>query len=155
MPSLEIDLELHRLIELVRQSFSESQRDIIKRVLRSATPSTDGYIQQEKITYRAENGGAWHGDGYSLPDGTKCRMRYNGIQYDCKIENGQWNSGGVVYKSPSQAASALGVTKKGKRTQLDGFKYWEVKIPGSESWVWLRDLRPKVEIDLTELIKGL
>ena len=84
-------------------------------------------------------------------------MRYDrGRQvYSGKIVNGKWHFDQGVFDSPSGAASGLAVTKKDEKTKLNGYNYLEFRLPGSEKWVFLRDLRDargRKEIDLSKVV---
>jgi hypothetical protein len=68
-------------------------------------------------------------------------MEYNGRQYEGRIDDGKWAVEGKVFDSPSGAASGIATTKSGNRTRLDGWIYWEVRMPGDAVWTKIRDLR--------------
>jgi hypothetical protein len=36
-------------------------------------------------------------------------------------------------------------TKSGKETSLDGWKYWQAKRPGDDSWVSISSMRPEAQ----------
>ena len=64
--------------------------------------------------------------------------------YEGMFIDGKLVVNGVAYTALSPAASALAVTKEGKKTNLDGWLYWEAKFPGETSWKKLSDLRARV-----------
>jgi len=112
----QIDLEVHTLVGRIAT---------VQRLIRptSATPSARAWSKYER----------------TLPHGTALRMQYNGHRYEGKILDGKWVVAAGTYSSPSAAASALAVTKEGKKTQLNGWTCWEVKIPGGQ-WKRLNQL---------------
>lgn len=87
--------------------------------------------------------GAWQSKGVVLPPGTQLRMRYNGRDFTGTIEGGQFVVEGQRYSSPSAAASAVAITRSGKRTNLNGWTCWEARLPNSGTWQLLDDLHVK------------
>ena len=133
--SIEVDFEIHQMIEMERRSFSETPNVALRRLLKldgssSASP-TD-----------SSEGTPWLGKGVSLRHGTELRMEYNSRRYTGHIANGAWVVEGQRFTTPSAAASRVAVTKDGKHTQLDGWNYWYVKRPGDTEWRALKQLRP-------------
>lgn len=133
--SIEVDFDIHKLIEAERRSFAEPPHIALRRLLNlpddpSAEPAS-----------KPPAGRAWSGDGATLPHGTLIRMDYNQRRYDGQIIDGQWVIEGQRFSSPSGAASGVAVTKSGDKTKLDGWGYWEVKQPGDTSWTALKNLR--------------
>ena len=129
METIEIDFDVHQLIEMERRSFEEPKLAALRRLLK--LPVESG----APAPVPAKSGRAWFGKGVELPHGTKLRMEYNGRTYDAEITDGVWVSGKERFKSPSGAASGLAITKQGTKTKLDGWGYWEAQLPGSAKWV--------------------
>lgn len=136
MRMIEIGFEVHKKIELERMSFSESPNDVLMRLL--SLCAEKGPQSERKST---SEGRTWSGKGVSLPHGSEVRMDYNGRQHSGRIDDGKWVFGAQEYDSPSAAASGQAETKQGKKTRLDGWKYWEVRLPNEAKWVLLRTLR--------------
>ena len=135
--TIEIDLDVHKLLEANRESMDENRLDILRRVL--------GLDSPEPVARRAQVGTdsdvGWLYDGVFLPDGTRCRMRYNGHDGTAEIKNGRWWVGGVPFRSPTGAARAVAVTKGGQKPHLNGWSYWEVRLPESDQWTRISQLR--------------
>jgi len=137
--AIEIDFDVHKLIEGERRGFDEAPNSALRRLLRlppgpsEATPS------------ESEGRQGWHDEGVFLPDGTRVRMSYGrGKQViEGQIRNGRWMIGGKTFASPSGAASELAVTKSGRKTKLNGWNYFEALLPGEKSWASLSALRAK------------
>ena len=133
MRTIEIDFDVHKAIELERTSFSETENDVLRRLLKLGKASI--------TTTSAETSGLpWSRKGVTLPHGTSLRMQYNGHQYSGSVENGEWVVEGERFSTPSGAASRVAVTKNGNHTSLDGWAYWFVKRPGDTDWVEIRRL---------------
>ena len=132
--AIDVDLDLHRLIESRRGSFADTPNDVLRRLL--------GLAQlDEPEVDMASGGGAWSGKGVSLPAGTQLRMSYNGQTGYAAIRSGAWWVGNKRFFSPSGAASAVARTKQGFTTKLPGWRYWEVKRPSDQEWVPISRLR--------------
>ena len=136
--SIEIDFDIHKLIERERLSFSETPNQVLKRVLGLAT------AEPPKKSFQAErpHEKAWSWKGVSLPSGTELRMEYNGRQYMGLVKDGKWHVEGTDYTSPSAAAGAVARTKSGQKTSLDGWIYWNFRRPGEARFTPISSLRP-------------
>jgi len=136
MRTIEVDFDIHKLIETERKSFAEPPNAVLRRLLK---------LQPQDELPVAINGApdrdAWTGKGVKLPAGTELRMEYRGKEHRGVIQNSAWAVGGKNYKSPSAAAGGVATTKSGKRPSLDGWKYWQVRRPGDAGWVALSSLR--------------
>jgi hypothetical protein len=146
--SIEIDFDVHKLVENERRSFSESPNDALRRLLKLPHAKAESQSTAERISISR----SWNDDEVKLEHGTALRMVYNKRTYNGQIIDGAWVVEGRKFDSPSGAASGIALTKKGKSTKLDGWKYWYVKFPGTDTWTLLDDLRPKIaEVTLSDL----
>ena len=137
--TIEVDFDVHKCIENDRRSFAETPNDVLRRLLKLG-PSSSPAETPSAPQLRPKG---WVDKGVTLPHGTAVRMTYSGRVYHGKISDGLWVVENRVFESPSGAASGIALTKKGKTTRLDGWKYWQVRMPGSVEWIALDDLRPK------------
>ncbi len=148
MPDLkpiEIDFEIHRMIESERKGFDEPPYLALRRLLGLAAVNHTPAATDTRPN--SSNGTPWVEGKVALPHGTQVRMEYDrGRQvYEGEISNGKWVVDGRTFDSPSGAASALAVTKRGKPTSLNGWLYWKVCRPGQDmEWVPLKSLQPEV-----------
>jgi len=145
--TIEIDFDVHKVIEMERCSFDETANNALRRLLKLPQHPTDnlrssasGNSVDDQID--AIHEGAWRGKGVVLPNGTKVRMEYNGTLHQGEIKNGRWDVGGQIFKTPSAAAGAIAMTRDGTRTNLNGWMYWEVLKSGEHRWIKLEQLRP-------------
>lgn len=135
--TIEIDIDVHKLIESERRSFAETANTVLRRLLKLGNPRDPG-----AGAYRDDlHIGAWTSKGVTLPAGTLLRMEYRGREHRGVIENAAWVVDGQHFRSPSAAAGGVAVTKSGRRPSLDGWKYWQVKRPSDSDWKALSDLR--------------
>jgi negative regulator of replication initiation len=135
--TIEIDWDIYKAIEAERRSFSEPSYVALRRLLKlppsaPASPSSP-----------PDQGSPWQAEGAVVPHGTPAKMEYGrgsqvieGVFLDGKlVVNGQ------SFSNLSAAADAFAVTKHGTKTSLNGWKYWQVKLPGQAEWVLLDNLR--------------
>jgi hypothetical protein len=81
-------------------------------------------------------GGVWFGNVH-FPEGTRFRATYKGQTYSAEIMQGQWvGADGKIRRSPSDAASAI------SNTNVNGWRFWYVQMPGDPSWRKLDELKP-------------
>lgn len=132
--TIEIDLPLHKFIEDHRNDFSESGCTILKRCVG---------LEANKINLRSleQNGndeGSLHlEDSVILPSGTKLRKKYKGTFYFADVRDAKIWVNGKSFASPSMAAIVI------TGYNVNGWIFWEARIPGAESWILLDDLRRK------------
>jgi hypothetical protein len=148
MKTIEIDFDIHRLIELERKGFDEPENAALRRLLklpRLDAPSTDkkAVNGSDEADTAAGIGVAWSWKGVVLPHGTQLRMDYRGQMVRGHVDQGKWVIDGKSYTSPSDAAGSSVVTKSGERPSLNGWVYWEVKRPNDGNWRKLQSLKPK------------
>ena len=133
--TIDIDFDVHKLIEAERRSFDEKPNEALRRLLKLPPKAAE---QATSIN----RGRSWFGEGVTLAHGTLIRMRYNGRLYEGEIVNGKWVVERKTFDSPSGAASGIAMTKLGKTTRLDGWIYWEIQGPGDSGWTPIKSLRP-------------
>lgn len=136
LKAIEVDFDIHKMIEAERRGFGEPPFMALRRLLKLPDLSPPAHSTPEMKTGRA-----WTGDGATLSHGTKLRMDYNQRRYEGFILDGEWVIDGQKFSSPSGAASGVAITKSGDKTKLDGWGYWEVMQPGDTSWTALKNLR--------------
>ncbi len=133
--TVDIDFDVHKRIEMARESFSETPNAVLRRLL----GLDDSRPVQQVIGATAMR--TWSGKGVQLPHGTRVRMDYNGRTHEGEIVDGSWLVEGERYSSPSAAAGGAARTKGGKRTNLDGWIYWWALMPSQKTWVKLSEMR--------------
>jgi negative regulator of replication initiation len=148
---IEIDFDIHKLIELERRGFDEAPNAVLRRLLKlpekgEIEAPTAAPAKVHASAYTGGTGRPFIEDGVSIPHGSLARMEYlRGSQvYEGQFLDGKLVVNGVAYPSLSNAADALAITKKGEKTSLNGWRYWEVRRPGETAWVKLWDLREAV-----------
>ncbi len=146
MKTIEIDFDVHRLIELERRGFEEPENAALRRLLKlpAGPPPSQVILGAEAYSGNVENpknAAAWSWKGVVLPHATELRMEYRGQMVRGRVENGKWLVEGKSYTSPSDAAGSSVQTKSGEKPSLNGWLYWEVKRPGDATWRKLKGLK--------------
>ena len=142
LQTIEIDFDIHKLIEAERKSFDEPPYAALRRLL--GLPNILG-TKMEKKQEEIGDGVPFIEEGVHVPHGSEARMKYQrGKQvYEGRFLNGKLVVNGQSFTALSPAANACARTKAGGTTQLNGWRYWEVKFPGELKWRKLDDMRPK------------
>jgi hypothetical protein len=135
---IEIDFDIHKAIVNEQRTFDEAPYLALRRLLKLPDPGTD---PEDQAT--SNSGRSWQQQGVEIAHGSPARMSYlRGTQvFEGKFLDGKLVVNGRAFASLSEAASKLARTGNGTRTQLDGWKYWETKVPAEDKWVSLRELR--------------
>lgn len=139
LQKIEIDFDIHKMIEAERQGFNEPPYIALRRLLKLPTVASPASNTPEVIG----DGVPFVEDNVTVPHGSLARMEYQrGKQvYEGQFLNGKLIVNGQSFSSLSAAASALAVTKKGAKTSLNGWLYWQAKFPGESNWRSLLALR--------------
>ncbi|MDD2704535.1 MAG: hypothetical protein PHU07_04260 [Acidocella sp.] len=148
LQKIDIDWDIHRLIEAERQGFDEPPFLALRRLLKlppiTTTEASDQDDTPEMLKAKSVRKGLpWVEDGVIVPHGSFARMEYDrGRQvYEGQFLNGRLVVDGESFDTLSAAASALAVTKNGKKTRLNGWEYWQVRIPGELFFKSLKQMR--------------
>lgn len=138
--TIEVDFDIHKLIENERRSFLDSPNQALRRLL--GLPEAKHFASATGgATENPDGGKPWIGKGVTLPHGTRVRMQYNSIQYCGEISDGQWLVEENLFGSPSGAASGTAITKDGGKTKLDGWGLWSALRSGDTDWIKIDILR--------------
>lgn len=145
LQSIEIDFDIYKMIETERRGFNEPPYVALRRLL--GLPEKMVELPDDDST---REGVPFVEDGVSILHGSDARMRYQrGTQlYEGKFLDGMLVVDGKKYPTLSAAASDLARTKDGKKTSLNGWLYWEVRVPGTARWRMLKDLREQAQHQL-------
>ncbi|MCC7046134.1 MAG: hypothetical protein IT562_05425 [Alphaproteobacteria bacterium] len=143
MRTIQIDFDVHKLIEMERRGFDESPNSALRRLLKLPEADTVSKSSSTHTLSGSAGGQSWRGEGVVLEHGTKLRMSYGRPKatYQGTIINGEWVIGTQRFDSPSGAASAVAVTGKGRSTRLNGWTLWEVQRPDETTWTSIAKLR--------------
>lgn len=130
MSTVEIDFDVYKALTLRRPSEDVSYNDVLRELLglplKSPVPSTrpNGQAPED-----------WVAKGVRFPEGTEFKASYKGEQYLGRVESGALMVNGNRFDSPS--AAAVNITGN----TVNGWNFWECKLPGSSSWRLITSLR--------------
>ena len=130
MNSIEIDFDVFKKLTALRASESMSYNDVLRDVLglksaRSAMPTQEV----------SPSSGSWTTKGVTFPAGTEFRATYKGQTIYGRAESGALAVNGKRFDSPSAAAVAV------TGNPVNGWIFWECKIPGRSSWQIIKSHR--------------
>jgi hypothetical protein len=138
---IEIDWDIHKLIETERRSFDEPPYIALRRLpkLPEFRPAPAFSPVSRSLGTRVR----WTDGAVAVPHGSLARMEYDrGSQvYEGQFSDGKLIVNGHAFDSLSAAANALAVTKDVKKTSLYGWNYWMAQFPGEAKWRSLKDMR--------------
>ncbi|HEY5604473.1 MAG TPA: hypothetical protein VIM41_15330 [Gammaproteobacteria bacterium] len=131
LKAIQIDLETYKALESLRESFTESHSDIVRRVVAKVT----GLARSHAAVNRA--GGLMIRDGVFLRAGTKLRhiAKRTDDRYEAVVEDGGIRFNGKIYHSPSNAAVAAAGNSR------NGWIFWEYFDEQNKQWSLLDSLR--------------
>jgi len=128
MHRIEVDFEVWRELTSRRESEEVSYNDVLRKMLTlppGAKPGAEETPAGEGLTMR----------GMLFPAGTKFRATCKGRRYSGEIIDGALVVNGERYQSPSRAGKAL------MGYNVNGWHFWQVKLPGSGEWRLLDSFR--------------
>ena len=144
--SIEIDFEVHKAIELERRSFNETPNEVLRRML--GIDASEVSRPEPSSVMSLAAGRPWVGKGKStgltLPHGTALQLDYNGQRFTGRVENGSLVLEGQRFSSPSGAADELCRTRDGRKTSLNGKELIQVRLPGENGWVLLKEYEQRL-----------
>lgn len=126
MAAIDVDFEVYKELTFRRPTESTSYNEVIRKLL-GLNPQT-GMVSNESSQ-------AWEYKGAHFPNGTDFRATYKGRTYLAKIEGGTLIYNGTPMNSPSEAAHAV------TGTGVNGWKFWECRLPGASKWRSIEALR--------------
>ncbi len=118
---IDVDFEVYKALTNRRPTESVTYNDVLRDLLRlgGAKPPASPDGSASGCSFK----------GVFLPDGTQLRVVYKGTTYRAEIKNGRWlDQEGRPRSSPSDAATAI------TKTQVNGWRFWDVKRPNDPSW---------------------
>jgi len=130
MTTIEIDFDVFKELTNRRSMESVSYNDVLRELLglnplKKSAPSPD----------IAASAGAWTTKGVTFPEGTEFRSTYKGRTISGKVESGFLIVNGKRFDSPSSAAVSI------TGNMVNGWIFWECRLPGKVSWQIIKSLR--------------
>ena len=128
MQSVEVDFEVYKQLTVRRATEHVTYNDVIRDLLGLSGKQALKQPSPESIS-------DWITKGVRFPAGTEFRAEYKGRQFKAVVEAGALVLNGKRFESPSSAA--MSVTE----SAVNGWVFWECKLPGQSSWKLIKSLR--------------
>lgn len=133
MPTIQIDFDVFKAITARRATEDMTENDVLRQLLGLSHKGG-----QASATGTRHSPGDWVAKGVRFPQGTQARAKYKGQLHLAEVRDGGLMYNGKRYDSPSSAAMAVT-----NNTPVNGWTFWEVKLPGSGDWQAMKLLRPE------------
>ena len=131
--SIDVDFDVYKELTARRKTEEVTYNDVLRALLRLGPTK---HPNQQLIGASQDSGGVpWVWKGVTFPNGTELRAEYGGRKYHAKVEDGALVYDGKRYKSPSPAARAV------TGNSVNGWTFWECRIPGKNGWAPMGELR--------------
>ena len=130
MQTIEIDFDVFKEITVRRKNEGITANDVLRELF-GLEP------KQKPMTQKAQSGKPWVAKGVVFPHGTEFRSSHKGQMYYAKVDNGSLVLNDKKFYSPS--AAAIEVTGN----SVNGWVFWECKLPGKQIWQSINTLREK------------
>ena len=129
MPTIEVDFDVFKALTARRATEDVTENDVLRQLLRLPSRSSSSAV--------SENPGPedWVTKGVRLPVGTELRATYKGQTYLARVSSGALVLDGTRFNSPSAAAMSI------THNPVNGWTFWECKLPGQGRWTSLKELR--------------
>lgn len=129
MPSIEIDFEVFKTLTNLRATEDVTYNDVLRELLKLPA--------QSKAAPSKNPGKPWAVDSTSFPAGSEFKAEYKGKAYLGIAKDGKLEVEGHKFSTPS--AAAMHITQ----TNVNGWRFWHCKLPGSNQFVPIERLRGK------------
>ena len=130
MHTIEVDFDVFKQLTVRRATEEVSYNDVIRELL--------GLGQGKAAAAKETTGPSpddWVAKGVRFPAGTEFRATYKGRVRTGRVEGGALAVNGQQYDSPSAAAVAV------TGSPVNGWRFWECRLPGKSSWQLIESLR--------------
>ncbi len=129
MATIEVDFDVFKELTARRESELMTENDVIRKLL--------GFemIVSKKQPLSNPKQRAWITKGTNFPHGTEFKAMYKGHQYIGVVDNG----GLLINEKKFTSASAAAMEITGN--PVNGWKFWECHLPGTNIWQVIANLR--------------
>lgn len=131
MRTIEVDFDVYKALTVRRPSEDVTENDVLRQLLGLSAK------RPSEAAAAIPSPGDWITKGVRFPAGTEFRANYKGQTYLGRIESGALLISGKRYDSPSSAAVSI------TGNPVNGWTFWECRLPGQASWQMIKALRNK------------
>lgn len=130
--TIDVDFDVFKALTLRRPNESVTENDVLRQLL--GLPPNAGKVG---APIGAPSSGDWITKGVRFPVGTEFRANHKGQLILGKVESGGLMIGENRFDSPSSAAVSI------TGNSVNGWRFWECRLPGQTSWRLIDSLRKK------------
>jgi hypothetical protein len=135
MFTVEVDFEVYKAIFALRANERVTENDVLRELL-SLSPKKEIPTPVSKSNGAPTEGADdWITKNVRFPVGTDFRVSYKGKTYTGRVHGGALMVDGKRFESPSSAAVAI------TGSAVNGWRFWEARLPGKSSWQLIESLR--------------
>ncbi|MBL8515942.1 MAG: DUF2924 domain-containing protein [Betaproteobacteria bacterium] len=148
MPNIQVDFEVFKALTALRPQESVTENDVLRSLLKlpavGTVVSIPPGLQGERIigpripVPMPPPPADWVTKGVNFPEGTEFRANYKGQTHLGRVHQRALVVNGERFDSPS--AAAMRITGG---TPVNGWLFWECRLPGEGQWRIIKSLRPK------------
>ena len=131
MRTIEVDFDVYKALTLRRPNENVTENDVLRELLRLPLK------HQSTAPAGTATPGDWVTKGIRFPAGTEFRANYKGQTYLARVDTGALVLNGDRFDTPSSAAMSI------TRNPVNGWTFWECRLPGQASWQMIKTLRNK------------
>jgi hypothetical protein len=129
MRTIEVDFDVFKALTMRRPSEDVSENDVLREIL-GLPPGKKG-----AVVGTPSSPDDWVVKGARFPAGTEFRAKHKGQIFLARVEGGALVHNGKIFNSPSAAAVSI------TGNPVNGWNFWEARLPGRTNWTMLRALR--------------
>ena len=132
MRSIEVDFDVFKALTRRRPTEEVTENDVLRELLGLPPLRT---VEGVTKTEPDQASGDWVTKGVRFPERTEFRAHYKGRTYLARVEDGALTLNGERFDSPSAAAMKI------TGNHVNGWYFWECRLPGQASWQSIKGLR--------------
>jgi hypothetical protein len=133
MRTIEVDFDVYKALLMRRPSEDVSENDVLRDLLHLPRKKEPSAMPLRPAP------ADWIAKGVRFPAGTEFRAHHKGQTYLARVESGALVLNGKRYDSPSAAAVSI------TGSAVNGWRFWEARLPGEASWKMIESLRRAVK----------
>ncbi len=133
MHTIQIDFDVFKAITVRRASEEVTENDVLREIFGLKPKKESATVKANRES--AQSPGDWVTKGVRFPSGTEFRSTHKGQSYRGQVEDGALIVNGQRFDSPS--AAAVNITE----TSVNGWIFWECRLPGTSDWVLIKSMR--------------
>jgi hypothetical protein len=137
--TLEVDFDVYKSVFARRANESVTENDVLRELLglppkQLVAGAATAQVEQPR-SREASSPEDWIVKNVRFPAGTDFRATHKGRTYTGRVQGGALGVDGKSYDSPSAAAVAI------TGNAVNGWRFWECRIPGKSTWQLIEGLR--------------